>query len=88
MGRYPDGHSANLGEVVLDNDGNFKGDVTTELQSFGLIVTAEPYFAVRQPSDVVVMQNVVRQDTLGSSEVVDAKYELLKRGEYTYRVSM
>jgi len=82
----PDGHSANLGEVVLDNDGNFKGNVTTELQSFGLIVTAEPYFAVRQPSDVVVMQNVVRQDTLGKSEVVDAKYELLKRGEYTYRV--
>jgi outer membrane protein OmpA-like peptidoglycan-associated protein len=71
---------------VLDNDGNFKGNVTTELQSFGLIVTAEPYFAVRQPSDVVVMQNVVRQDTLGKSEVVDAKYELLKRGEYTYRV--
>jgi len=82
----PDGHSANLGEVVLDDDGNFKGNVTTELQSFGLIVTAEPYFAVRQPSDVVVMQNVVRKDTLGKSEVVDAKYELLKRGEYTYRV--
>jgi len=82
----PDGHSANLGEVVLDDDGNFKGNVTTELQSFGLIVTAEPYFAVRQPSDVVAMQNVVRQDTLGKSEVVDAKYELLKRGEYTYRV--
>ncbi len=82
----PDGHSANLGEVVLDDDGNFKGNVTTELQSFGLIVTAEPYFSVRQPSDVVVMQNVVRQDTLGKSEVVDAKYELLKRGEYTYRV--
>src|SRR5436305_50274 len=82
----PDGHSANLGEVVLDDDGNFKGNVTTELQSFGLIVTAEPYFAVRQPSDVVVMQNVVRQDTLGKSEVVEAKYELLKRGEYTYRV--
>jgi outer membrane protein OmpA-like peptidoglycan-associated protein len=72
---------------VLDNDGNFSGgNVTTELQSFGLIITAEPYFAVRQPSDVVVMQNVVRQDTLGKSEVVDAKYELLKRGEYTYRV--
>lgn len=82
----PDGHSANLGEVVLDDGGQFKGNVTTELQSFGLIITAEPYFAVRQPSDVVVMQNVVRQDTLGKSEVVDAKYELLKRGEYTYRV--
>src|SRR3954447_2286913 len=82
----PDGHSGNLGEVALNNDGEYEGTVTTELQSFGLIVTAEPYFAVRQPSDVVVMENVVRKDTLGKSEVVDAKYELLKRGEYTYRV--
>jgi outer membrane protein OmpA-like peptidoglycan-associated protein len=82
----PDGHSANLGEVVLDSDGNFKGNVTTELQSFGLIIAAEPYFAVRQPSDVVVMENVVRQDTRGKYEVIDAKYELLKRGQYTYQV--
>jgi hypothetical protein len=82
----PDGHAANLGEVVLDSSGTFKGDVTTELQAFGLIVTAEPYFAVRQPSDVVVMENIVRTDTLGKTEVVDAKYELLQRGQYTYHV--
>ena len=82
----PDGHSANLGEVVPDPDGNFKGNVTTELQSFGLIIAAEPYFAVRQPSDVVVMENVVRQDTRGKYEVIDAKYELLKRGQYNYQV--
>ncbi len=82
----PDGHAANLGEVVVDSNGNFKGDVTTELQSFGLIVTAEPYFAVRQPSDVVVMENIIRQDTIGKYEVVDAKYELLPRGQYTYHV--
>jgi outer membrane protein OmpA-like peptidoglycan-associated protein len=82
----PDGHAANLGEVAVDSDGNFKGTSTTELQSFGLIVTAEPYFAVRQPSDVVVMQNVVRQDTRGKYEVIDAKYELLQRGSYTYQV--
>ncbi|MFL6414817.1 MAG: OmpA family protein [Bryobacteraceae bacterium] len=82
----PDGHSSNLGEVVLDESGNYKGSVTATLQSFGLIITAEPYFRVAQPSDVVVMQNVVRQDTLGKTEVVDAKYELLKRGEYTYHV--
>jgi outer membrane protein OmpA-like peptidoglycan-associated protein len=82
----PDGHAANLGEVVLDSSGNFKGDITTELQSFGLIITAEPYFAVRQPSDVVVMENIVRQDTLGKWEVVYAKYELLPRGQYTYHV--
>ncbi len=82
----PDGHAANLGEVVLDSEGNFKGDVTTELQSFGLIITAEPYFAVRQPSDVVVMENIVRKDTMGKIEVVDAKYQLLQRGQYTYQV--
>jgi outer membrane protein OmpA-like peptidoglycan-associated protein len=82
----PDGHASNLGEVVVDSDGNFKGDVTTELQSFGLIITAEPYFAVRQPSDVVVMENVIRTDTQGKWEVVNAKYELLPRGQYTYQV--
>ncbi len=82
----PDGHASNLGEVVVDSDGNFKGDVTTELQAFGLIVTAEPYFAVRQPSDVVVMENVIRQDTMGKWEIVNAKYELLPRGQYTYEV--
>jgi outer membrane protein OmpA-like peptidoglycan-associated protein len=82
----PDGHAANLGEVVLDSDGNFKGDVTTELQSFGLIITAEPYFAARQPSDVVVMENVIRKNTLGKIEVVDANYQLLQRGQYTYHV--
>ena len=82
----PDGHASNLGEVVLSSDGSYKATVTTALQSFGLIITAEPYFAVRQPSDVVVMENVVRQDTLGKYEVIDAKYELLQRGEYTYQV--
>lgn len=82
----PDGHAANLGEVVVDSDGHFKGDQTTELQSFGLIITAEPYFAVRQPSDVVVMENIIRGDTLGKYETVDAKYELLQRGQYTYHV--
>jgi hypothetical protein len=52
------------------------------LQAFGLIVTAEPYFAVTQPSDVV-MENIVRTDTTGTIEPVHAKYELLQRGAYT-----
>ncbi len=82
----PEGRATNLGEVLL-NGTNSKLDVTTELQSFGLIVTAEPYFAVTQPSDVVVMENVVRQDTRGAVEAVDAKYELLKRGQYTLNVN-
>jgi hypothetical protein len=51
---------------------------STDLQSFGLIVTAEPYFAVTQPSDVVVAENFIRNDTTGTIEQVDAKYELLQ----------
>jgi outer membrane protein OmpA-like peptidoglycan-associated protein len=85
-GITPDGHAVSLGEVVPDSDGNYKGTVTSTLQAFGMIITAEPYFAVRQPSDVVVMENVVRQDTRGKYEVIDAKYELLKRGQYDYQV--
>lgn len=82
----PDGHASNLGEVITDSNGNFKGDMTTHLQSFGLIITAEPYFSVRGPSDVVVMENIVRSDTLGKIEYVNAKYELLPRGQYVYNV--
>ncbi|HYT68944.1 MAG TPA: OmpA family protein [Vicinamibacterales bacterium] len=77
----PEGRATNLGELQIKHD---SGDlnVTTELQAFGLIVTAEPYFAVTQPSDAVVLENVVRDRTVGNIEVIDAKYELLKRGSY------
>jgi hypothetical protein len=78
----PEGRPANLGEVALEGD-HAKLLSTTELQSFGLIVTAEPYFAVTQPSDVVVAENFVRSDTTGTIGDVDAKYELLQRGQYT-----
>ncbi len=82
----PEGRATNLGEVIL-NGTKSKLDVTTELQAFGLIVTAEPYFAVSQPSDVVVMENFIRKDTVGKVEEIDAKYELLKRGQYTVNVA-
>ena len=82
----PEGRATNVGEVLLNGD-KTKLDATTELQSFGLIVTAEPYFAVTQPSDVVVMENFVRQDTVGTIEQVDAKFELLQRGQYTLNVN-
>jgi len=82
----PDGHASNLGEILVNSDGNYSGQVTTDLQSFGLIITAEPYFGVRQPSDVVAMQNVIRKDTLGKVETVQAHFELLPRGQYTYHV--
>lgn len=77
----PEGRPRNLGEVQL-RDGASNKTVTTELQAFALVLTAEPYFAVTQPSDLVVMENVVRPDTRGAIETVDAKYELLQRGSY------
>jgi len=80
-GITPEGRPTNLGEVVLEGD-HAKLLSTTDLQSFGLIVTAEPYFAVTQPSDVVVAENFVRNDTAGTIQQVDAKYELLQRGQY------
>jgi outer membrane protein OmpA-like peptidoglycan-associated protein len=82
----PEGRATNVGEVLLNHSGKTKLDATTQLQSFGLIVTAEPYFAVTQPSDVVVMENFVRTDTVGTIEEVDAKYELLQRGQYVLNV--
>jgi outer membrane protein OmpA-like peptidoglycan-associated protein len=81
----PEGRATNLGEVILDGKKS-QLNVTSDLQAFGLIVTAEPYFSVTQPSDVVVMENFVRQDTLGVVEQVNAKYELLKRGQYIVNV--
>jgi outer membrane protein OmpA-like peptidoglycan-associated protein len=82
----PEGRPHNLGEVVLGSD-KAHLHVTTDLQAFALIVTAEPYGAVRTPSDVVVLENEIRPDTVGRIETVDAKYELLPRGEYTWAVS-
>jgi outer membrane protein OmpA-like peptidoglycan-associated protein len=77
----PDGRPANLGEVLL-NGTRSKLNVTTKLQQFALIVTAEPYFAVSIPSDLVVMENEIRKDTLGKVDEIEAKYELLQRGQY------
>jgi flagellar motor protein MotB len=61
--------------------------VSTDLQAFALIVTAEPYSSVRSPGDVVVLENQVRPDTLGMIEEVNARYELLPRGQYTLNLS-
>jgi outer membrane protein OmpA-like peptidoglycan-associated protein len=79
----PDGTPQNLGEILPDGT---KGDikVSTSLQSFGLIITAEPYFRVSTPSDIVVMQNVILEDkTAGIIKPVVAHYHLLPRGAYT-----
>jgi len=78
----PEGRSMNLGEVLVGDNHRSKLDVTTDLQAFAMIVTAEPYYAVRRPSNVVIMENVIRADTRGTSEPMDAKYELIDRGGY------
>jgi outer membrane protein OmpA-like peptidoglycan-associated protein len=82
----PEGRANNLGEVLLNGDKS-KLNVTTELQAFGLVVTAEPHFAVTQPSDVVILENAVRRGTEGKIQEIEARYELLKRGQYTVNVS-
>jgi outer membrane protein OmpA-like peptidoglycan-associated protein len=78
----PEGRPVNLGEVLVGGNHRSKLHATTDLQSFALIVTAEPYYAVRQPSNVVVLENIVRADTQGTTEAVNAKYELVERGGY------
>jgi outer membrane protein OmpA-like peptidoglycan-associated protein len=79
----PEGRPVNLGEVLPTGKHNdVKMTVTTDLQAFGLIITAEPYYAVVMPSDLVVMQNVVEKKTSGVIETVNAHYSLLPRGAY------
>ncbi len=78
----PEGRPVNIGEVLVGENHRSKLDVTTDLQAFALIVTAEPYYAVRRPSNLVVLENAIRSDTVGATEVVDAKFELIDRGGY------
>ncbi len=78
----PEGLANNLGEVQV-RDGKSNVKASTKLQTFGMIVTAEPYFAVTFPSDEVVMENSARSDTKGAVDSVNAKFELLQRGRYS-----
>lgn len=77
----PEGRAMNLGEVLLDNSGKGKLRATTQLQSFSLFVTAEPYSSVRQPSEMLILENAVRKNTKGSIYVVN-NYQLMKRSQY------
>src|SRR5580658_4348539 len=79
----PEGRPRNLGEILVDSSNKAHLKVSTDLQAFGLMITAEPYYSVTLPSDVVVAENVVRPDTIGGRELVSAKYELMPRGQYT-----
>jgi outer membrane protein OmpA-like peptidoglycan-associated protein len=82
----PEGRPRNLGEVLVDSSNKAHIKVTTDMQAFGLMITAEPYYSVTIPSDVVVAENLVRPDTIGAREEVTAKYELMPRGQYTMTI--
>jgi outer membrane protein OmpA-like peptidoglycan-associated protein len=83
----PEGRAVNLGEVLPGKDNKEKNlDVTTDLQAFGLIITAEPYYAVTHPSDKIVAENIVKGGTKGFQEPIDAKFDVLEGGQYTIDV--
>ncbi|MGA8407956.1 MAG: OmpA family protein [Candidatus Acidiferrales bacterium] len=78
----PDGTTTNLGEIPIDKNGQGKLTVTAQSQTFALIVTAEPYYAVRIPSELVVLTNETRKNTKGKI-YPDNSYKLMKRSEYS-----
>ncbi len=83
----PEGRAVNLGEMIPNDDGNSRVQVTTGLQVFGLIVTAEPYFAVSRPGNLVVAENIVRNDTAGGIHPITAKFDLIEKGQYTQQLT-
>lgn len=76
----------NLGEILPGDNGKSRMNVTTDLQAFGLIVTAEPYFSVTHPSNEVVAENIILQNTKGFEETIDAKFDVLEGAQYTVDV--
>jgi outer membrane protein OmpA-like peptidoglycan-associated protein len=82
----PDGRAVNLGEVVPGGNGKDKIDVTTDLQAFGMIVTAEPYYAVTHPSNKVIAENIIKPGTKGFEEPIEAKFDVLEGQQYTIDV--
>jgi outer membrane protein OmpA-like peptidoglycan-associated protein len=82
----PEGRAVNLGEVMPGENGKDKLDVTTDLQAFGMIITAEPYYAVTRPSNKVVAENIIRPGTKGFEEPINAKFDVLEGDQYTIDV--
>jgi outer membrane protein OmpA-like peptidoglycan-associated protein len=77
----PDGRTSNVGEILINNSGQGKIKATTQLQTFSLFVTAEPYFSVRQPSEMLILENEIRRDTKGKIFIVN-DYKLMRRSQY------
>lgn len=82
----PEGRATNLGEVIPDDDGTARVQVTSALSSFGLIVTAEPYFAVTRPSAAMVAENIVPNDVKGFVRGINTKFDLMEGGQYTLHI--
>ena len=78
----PDGSATNLGEIPIDKNGEGKLETSTKSQTFALGVTAEPYFAVALPSEIVVLVNDVSKKTKGKI-YPENSYKLMKRSGYT-----
>src|SRR6266849_5834277 len=82
----PEGRAVNLGEVLPGDNGKSRMSVSTDPQAVGLIATAEPYFSGTHPSNEVVAENVILQNTKGFEESIDAKFDVLEGGQYTLDV--
>jgi outer membrane protein OmpA-like peptidoglycan-associated protein len=76
-----DGRASNVGEIQIKNSGEGALKATTQLQTFSLLVTVEPYFSVRQPNEIVVLENALRKDTKGRIFPIQ-EYKLMKRAQY------
>jgi len=74
----PEGRADNLGEIKRSGSFiiNSKVDVTTPLQTFAMLVTAEPHFLVRGPSRMVVLENLPPRDP-GSADVATVNVQYL-----------
>jgi outer membrane protein OmpA-like peptidoglycan-associated protein len=72
----PDGHVDNLGEIKRSGSSfiDSKLDVTTPLQTFAMILTAEPHFLMKVPSRMVVMENLPPQRSGSQIETADVRY--------------
>ena len=73
----PDGQVANLGEIKRRGffDFDSKMSVTTPLQNFALVITAEPHFLVRRPSRSIMLENLTPYSqsgrTLATSQAIE-----------------
>jgi outer membrane protein OmpA-like peptidoglycan-associated protein len=83
----PEGRAKNIGELI-EHDGKASLNTTTDMQGFALVITAEPHFAVSQPSELVVGENSIKPNTMGEPEAIDVRYEAFPRVAYSGQVAL